>query len=135
MIAVDTNLIVHLFVESGSSPLARQVLLRDADWTSPVLWRSEFRSALVKCFRAGSVQMGNAHRIMTAALKMMSGREYHVASGDVLELAAEARCSAYDAEFVSLARELEVPLITTDKELLEKFPDTAVSPERYLAGL
>lgn len=133
MIAVDTNLIAHLFVESGSSGVARQILVRDPEWTSPILWRSEFRNALVKCLWAGSVQRDKAHKIMTAALTLMSGREYHVASDDVLELATEARCSAYDAEFVSLARELEVPLVTTDRELLEKFPDTAVSPERFLA--
>jgi len=63
---------------------------------------------------------------------MMSGGEYAVASGDVLSLAASTACSAYDAEFVVLARELGVPLITTDKLLLESFPDTAVSPARFL---
>jgi len=42
-------------------------------------------------------------------------------------------CSAYDAEYVVLARGARVPLVTTDKELLEKFPETAITPEAFLA--
>jgi len=56
LIVADTNIIVHLYVESESSPMARQVMLRDPDWTSPVLWRSEFRNALVTCLRSGFLQ-------------------------------------------------------------------------------
>jgi len=133
VIVFDTNIIVHLYVESGSSPQARQVILRDADWASPILWRSEFRNALVNCLRSGVLQKEKLFGIMTAAEMMMSGHEYEVASDDVLELAATSACSAYDAEFVALARDLRVPLVTTDKELLAKFPDTAVTPEKFLA--
>jgi len=134
VIVIDTNVIVHLYVECSSSPQARQVILRDADWASPILWRSEFRNALVKCLRSGVLQKEKLFGIMTAAETMMSGHEYEIASDDVLELSAETGCSAYDAEFVVMARGLRVPLVTTDKELLEKFPDTAVTPERFLAG-
>jgi predicted nucleic acid-binding protein len=70
---------------------------------------------------------------MTEAESLMAGNEYAVVSGDVLSLAASSACSADDAEFVVLARELGVPLVTTDKQLLEGFPDTAVSPERFIA--
>jgi len=63
----------------------------------------------------------------------MAGNKYAVVSGDMLGLATSSACSAYDAEFVVLARELGVPLVTTDKQLLENFPETAVSPARFLA--
>ncbi|MBP7706852.1 MAG: type II toxin-antitoxin system VapC family toxin [Candidatus Aminicenantes bacterium] len=133
MIVADTNLVVHLYVESESSPMARQVMLRDPDWTSPILWRSEFRNTLVKCLRGGLLRPDQAFRIMAAAETMMAGREFHVASDDVLDLAAASDCSAYDAEYVVLARGTRLPLVTTDKELLEKFPGTAVTPEMFLA--
>lgn len=133
MIVSDTNLIAHLYIESDSSALARQVMLLDPDWASPFLWRSEFRNTLVKCLRGGVLGQDEAYRMLGAAASMMSGAEYDVASDDVLELALTSGCSAYDAEFVALARDLRVPLITTDKELLEKFPDIAVGPERFLA--
>jgi predicted nucleic acid-binding protein len=70
---------------------------------------------------------------MNKAESLMSGYEYAVVSGDVLSLAASMACSAYDAEFVVLARGLGVPLVTMDKDLLESFPETAVSPARFIA--
>ena len=70
---------------------------------------------------------------MTEAESLMAGNEYAIVSGDVLSLAASSACSAYDAEFVVLARELGIPLVTTDKQLLDSFPETAVSPTRFLA--
>ena len=133
MIVADTNLIAYFYVKGGYSDLANQVLLRDPRWAAPLLWRSEFRNTLVKCVRGELIEWSDAFRIMTEAESLMAGNEYAVVSGDVLSLAASSACSAYDAEFVVLARELGVPLVTTDKQLLESFPETAVSPARFLA--
>ena len=133
MIVADTNLIAYFYVKGEYSDLANQVLLRDPRWAAPLLWRSEFRNTLVKCVRGGLVDLDEAYRIMNKAESLMSGYEYAVVSGDVLSLAASMACSAYDAEFVVLARGLGVPLVTMDKDLLESFPETAVSPARFLA--
>lgn len=133
MIISDTNLIVHLYVGSKVSSVARQVVLRDPDWAAPFLWRSEFRNTLIKCLRGGILEKDKAFRILGAAESMMSGWEYDVVSGEVLDLAATTGCSAYDAEFVVLARDMHVPLVTTDRELIEKFPETALTPKMFLA--
>lgn len=133
MIVADTSLIAHLYLQGETSASARQVVLRDPDWAAPFLWRSEFRNVLVKGIRAGLLDRDNAFRVLGAAESMMAGGEYDAASYDVLELAATTGCSAYDAEFAALARELRVPLVTRDKELLRKFPETAVTPEKFLA--
>jgi predicted nucleic acid-binding protein len=50
-----------------------------------------------------------------------------------LELAHQGSCSAYDAEFIALAQDLSVPLVTTDQKLRQSFPATALSPEKFLA--
>jgi len=133
VIVVDTNLIAYLFIDGGQTEPAERVLQKDEVWVSPLLWRSELCNALVKCVRSGLFGLNAAFRIMTEAESMMAGNEYAVVSGDVLSLAASSACSAYDAEFVVLARELGVPLVTSDKQLLESFPETAVSPARFLA--
>jgi predicted nucleic acid-binding protein len=133
VIVVDTNIRLYLFAESDRSGLAERVLEKDREWLGPSLWRSEFRNALVKSIRNKLIDLGSALRIMAVAEAIMLDNEYDVASDDVLELAASSGCSAYDAEFVVMARDLRVPLVTTDKELLEKFPGTAVTPERFLA--
>jgi predicted nucleic acid-binding protein len=132
VIVVDTNLIVHLLVNGEQTAGAEKVLLKDEQWISPHLWRSEFRNTLVKCVRSGIIGLDAAFLVMSEAESRMAGNEYAVVSGDVLGLAASSRCSAYDAEFVVLARELGVPLVTTDRRLLEDFPDTAISPDGFL---
>jgi len=49
-----------------------------------------------------------------------------------LELAYRTQCSAYDCEYVALAQELDVPLVTADKQLVAAFPKTAVSLEKFV---
>ena len=133
MIVVDTNLIVHFFAKGDNSELSARILVMDPGWSAPLLWRSEFRNTLVKCVRGKLIEWSDAFQIMNEAESLMAGNEYAVVSGDVLSLAASSACSAYDAEFVVLARELGIPLVTTDKQLLDSFPETAVSPTRFLA--
>ena len=133
MIVVDTNLIAYLLIEGERTETAERVLAADEDWNAPLIWRSELRNTLAKSVWRNLIDMGEAFRIMTEAESIMAAGEFPVVSGDVLSLAGSSGCSAYDAEFVVLARDLRVPLVTTDKELLEKFPETAVSPERFLA--
>ncbi|MCX6574303.1 MAG: type II toxin-antitoxin system VapC family toxin [Candidatus Aminicenantes bacterium] len=133
MIVADTNLLAYLHIKGKNSPVARQVVLQDPHWAAPFLWRSEFRNTLITCVKGGLVERNEVFGIMAAAESMLAGWEYDVVSDEVLELATATGCTAYDAEFVALARDLRVPLVTTDKELLEKFPDTAVSPEHFLA--
>ena len=133
MIVVDTNLVYNLFITGNRSEAADEIIGRDRDWLAPPLWRSELRNALVKSIRGNLLDLEEAFGIMVEADALMSGSEFDPDSADVLELALTSGCSAYDAEFVALARDLRVPLVTTDRELLEKFPETAVSPEGFLA--
>jgi predicted nucleic acid-binding protein len=40
-------------------------------------------------------------------------------------------CSAYDCEFVALAEDLEIPLLTTDRKILSAFLSVAVSLGKF----
>ena len=65
------------------------------------------------------------------AEEIIAGREYRVSSEKVFELAVRSKCTAYDCEYVALAEELGVPLVTADQQLLKAFPKTAVSLEHF----
>ena len=50
----------------------------------------------------------------------------------MLDRAAERSLSAYDAQFVVAAADLDVPLVTSDRRLLSACADLAISPESFL---
>jgi predicted nucleic acid-binding protein len=131
VIVADTNTIAYLLIAGGRTSQSRKVLHKDPEWVAPLLWRSEFRSVVSLYLRRGFMSLAQALRLMEEAETLMRGGEYEVTSYRVLSLAAQSRCCAYDCEFVGLAQELSVPLITSDKTILSEFPGTAFSPEDF----
>ncbi|NPV08089.1 MAG: type II toxin-antitoxin system VapC family toxin [Anaerolineae bacterium] len=134
MIVVDTNVIGYLYLTSERSVQAEQAFLKDQRWAAPLLWRSEFRNVLAICLRRKVLTLETARQIMNEAMDLMSGREYEVVSSHVLHLVAQSTCSAYDCEFVALAQDLGVPLVTVDRQVLAQFPDIALELGSYAAG-
>lgn len=131
MIVADTNIIVYLFITGDQSTLAQKVLERDAHWISPPLWQSEFRNVLAGYIRRG-MALEQAQQIMRDALTVMENREVEPSSEKILELLANSKCTAYDGEFIVLADQIGVPLVTADKQLLDLFPNIAISLEKFV---
>ena len=134
MIVVDTNVIAYLFVQGVRTTEAEDILSKDSDWIAPYLWRSEFRNVLALYVRQALISLKDANILVREAEALMNGKEYEVSSEKVLQLADASKCSAYDCEFVALAEQLGVELVTSDKKILMAFPNTAVSMERFAAG-
>jgi predicted nucleic acid-binding protein len=122
MIVVDTNVLAYLWLPGERTQAAERLLKRDPHWNAPLLWRSEFRNVLAGCLRRGDLSLETALQIADGAEGQMSGREFAVPSAQVLAGVHESDCSAYDCEFVALADELGVSLITSDDKLLKSFP-------------
>jgi predicted nucleic acid-binding protein len=80
------------------------------------------------------MSLAEAKIIMQDAEAMMTGFEHTIASAAVISLVDSSSCSAYDCEFVALAQDLNVPLLTFDKKILAEFGDTAVSPTQFLSN-
>lgn len=132
MIVVDTNVIAYLFITGDHTELVQRVLAKDADWLVPPLWQSEFRNVLVQYLRHQIITLEDARIIYKEAAAFLDGQAFSVYTDQVLHLAATSNCSAYDCEFVALARDFGVPLLTTDKRILRDFPETAVLPANFV---
>ncbi len=134
MIVVDTNLIAYLFLTSERSTQAELAFQKDAQWAAPLLWRSEFCNVLVAYIRKKYLSEEDAFRIMEEAIRLMRGQEYEGSSHQVLNLAVSSTCSAYDCEFVVLAKDLGVLLLTVDKQILDQHPDVAIALDDYIGA-
>ena len=127
MIVVDTNVIAYLFLEGEHTEQAEAVFFSEPDWIAPYLWRSEFRNIVALYIRQNYLQLDDARRIMQEAEALMLGKEWEIESKTILDLVIQSRCSAYDCEYVALAQQLGIHLVTADRKILTEFPSTAVA--------
>ena len=132
MIVVDTNVIAYLFIRGERTEQAKSILKKDSEWIAPILWRTEFRNILGFYLRQNLLSLHQANQIMQEAETLMQNGEYRIPSSEVLGLIKESGCSAYDCEYVTLAREMDVPLVTTDRKLIELFSEFAVSMDEFI---
>lgn len=126
MIVVDTNVIAYLYLPGDHTAKAEALLSQDADWAAPLLWRSEFRNILAGCMRRKTLTFEQAKSLQAEAEQLLAGSEHDVDSERVLALARDSDCSAYDCEFVALAQQIGVKLVTMDAKVLKAFPKHAV---------
>lgn len=132
MIVADTNLIAHLCLRSKETSLAEEVFLRDSFWMAPLLWRYEMKNLLVTHQRYTKCDLGENELIYKMAEVIVHEDDTKGNSLAVLKVAKETGLSGYDAEFLSLARRLQLKLVISDQKILKADPVCAISPERFL---
>lgn len=132
MIVVDANLIGYFFIATEDSALAMQVFEKDPDWYAPLLWQSEVRSAVSKYVRFKNMSLEEAQNTMDEAHDFMLEHERYVSSNVVLELMSTSTCTTYDCEYVALAKEMNLTLVTFDKEVVRDFPKIAIFPQDFI---
>lgn len=126
MIVADTNAAIYLTIGGEFADAACAWYRADPDWAAPSLWRSEFRNVLAVQLRRNRLELDDALLKLRAAEELYAGREFAAPSELVLRLASTSGCTAYDCEFVAVARELGVKLVTMDDQVLKAFPKVAV---------
>jgi len=129
----DTNVIAYLVIPGEQTAVARALLLSDAEWLAPPLWRSEFLNVLALYIHKGLISLEEAEAYAAEAEHFMHGRVQNVQAASVLKLAAESRCSAYDCEFIALAKKLNTRLVTNDRPLIKAFPEETVPLDTFLS--
>jgi len=134
VIVADVNLVAYLILGGADAPLAQRVFEKDPIWAAPLLWRSEFRSVLAAFMRQRELSVRDAWRAHELADELLGGHEFSVPGDRILHLVASSPCSAYDCEYVALAEELAVPLVTADRQVLRAFAGLAVSPKDFVGS-
>ncbi len=132
MICVDTNIICYRYMASPLSAAADAAWAKDPDWIVPILWRSEFRNALAGSIRRRSLTAEEAIAIADLAEAMLNQKEFTISTSAVLQLVSRSHCSAYDCEFVALANAEGVRLLTVDRQMLQEFPEVAISLQAFV---
>lgn len=134
MIVVDTNILAYLLLTGVRSAEAERALRKDPVWAVPLLWRSGLRNVLALYMRQRGMTAEQATQVIDKADELLQGREYTLPSRTVLDLVAQSVCSAYDCEFVALAQELNVLLLTDDRRILSEFPQRSISLTRFVGA-
>jgi predicted nucleic acid-binding protein len=133
MIVADTSTIVYLYLNCEKSIQAEQLLILEPKWIAPNLWKSEFRNVLTLYLRKNILTFDETLMIAQQAENLMLENEYEVSSAHILQLVNSSSCSAYDCEFVALAKLLNIPLITADKKIIQEFPNIARTIDGFIA--
>jgi predicted nucleic acid-binding protein len=132
VIVADNTLLVYFWLPGAFAELAEAVKDQDRVWAAPILWRSEFRNVLAGYLRRKTLAESEANTAYLNVQKDLGANEYSVPTERILKLVLASDCSAYDCEYVALAQDLGVPLVTADKQILRAFPKTAVSLEKFV---
>ena len=127
MIVVDTNVMVRLVVGGADGADATMLFERETEWAAPGILMSELHNVLVGFVRRGTVTSEQAKAMSDDAAVVLGDRIASVSGRQVIDIALECGLTAYDAEFVALARTLGVPLATLDNAVLHGAPDVAAS--------
>ena len=134
MIVADSTLLLHLALQAsdpGDSRAARAAYDRGSEWTVPPLWASEVRHVVLKYVRGGQISFDDARATVHRLSLLVSVSP--VDHDEVLRAAHALGLSGYDAEYAALADRLGVPLVTSDRHLLQSVP-RAVAADVFAQG-
>lgn len=135
MIVVDANLVAYFWLPTPFSEETEKLAEHQGEWVTTELCKSEFRNILGKYIKKGFLTVAQATWIADQKEKKFEFGYYAVSSEEVLSLVSSSSCSAYDCEYVALARKFNVPLITYDKQILSEFPKVAKTVTQYLSEI
>ncbi|MEK7765211.1 MAG: type II toxin-antitoxin system VapC family toxin [bacterium] len=127
MIVVDANVVAYTFIEGEKTELTRALREHDPDWRVPRIWREEFANVLALHVRIGRLKKEQARDMFRDALGVVLPAESETDPAAALELAIDLHLSGYDAQYLALARQLGVTLITEDTRLRKAAPEQTMS--------
>ena len=132
MIVVDVNILAYHAIKGPFTADIAKLVAKDNEWFIPVQWRFEFTNVLTTMVRTGNLTYPDALGALAAARIAIVNGEREVTEGMALETALRFGISAYDAYYIALAQNLQVPCITADAPLIRKVPTVAVQLSEFI---
>lgn len=128
MIVVDTNVLCYFLMPGERSEAADRLFREEPEWIAPRLWLDELMNVLATYERQSLLDATQSAAILRDAQDLMREGTYEVPPERVLAIARRTGLSAYDSQFVALAEEKGTKLMTWDRKVLDRCPQTAVAP-------
>jgi predicted nucleic acid-binding protein len=119
-VVIDASVLLHLVLDRSSKAVA---VIHNNELTAPALIVPETTNGLATQIRFRALDPGRAAALMAECLALPIQLVPDTAlSVDALSAAAQLQLSAYDAEYVILAGQLGVTLVTADQRLAASYP-------------
>ena len=122
MVAVDTNIVVALFIRGRFSDDALKLQRKDSVWRTEPFALVEFSNVFATYQRARYLSKAAALERLQLAEEFLSPNYLRVSNQSALELALQYRVSGYDARFLAVADQLRLRLLTEDIQLRTAAP-------------
>ena len=132
MVLVDTNIITYLMIRGNRTAAAQQLYERDSDWCSEAFVMVEFSNVIATYVRTRALSQAQGTKLLAESQAHLSTL-HSVVNTQALESAMQFGISAYDARFISLAKQLKMKLITEDVKLRVAVPALTMSLDDALA--
>ena len=133
MIVVDANILVYSLIEGDYTPLVQKLRERDMDWRTTGLCLHEILNVLATYQRRGILKLAQCKKLLEYAERFMKVAQSEVNMDVALVVAAKYAITGYDAQYITLAQNLNAPLITEDRKLRDAVPGIALSMRDFLA--
>jgi predicted nucleic acid-binding protein len=118
MIVVDASVVAYLFIEGELTDVVRELYRVDAEWVTPPILNHEILSILAAV--GTEEQSSHSVEVIWRDVRALLAARQHVPDPvNSLRLAVEFGISGFDAQYLSLAQQLNLPLITGDARLIE----------------
>ena len=134
MIVVDANVLAFYLIEGERTADAHTLRDLDAEWIVPAFWCVEFQSILWKYARFGGMPAERALQVLDRAVDMLLPNELTPPADVVLRDALNWKITVYDAQYVSLAKQMGIRCVTEDGPVQVACPGLAVSLADFIKG-
>lgn len=133
MIIVDTNAVFHFFASKKQEGQdMKNVYELDKHWIVPYLFWYELLNVFCSQIKYASMTLERAQELYEMVRVFFYDRVYSSNPQKVLNIAVESECSVYDCEFVAIAIDFGIPLITYDKKILKTFSNIAMTADTFI---